>query len=120
MPVTATALSVTLPNHWSSPVDDMRQVTVSPCARGRSLATLLAVAVFSVACAPYRVVEYDSANQSSRIDYLVIHFTSEDYAESLRLLTQPTDRPVSSHYLIPENGDPTYPRSRLRIHRLVP
>ena len=72
------------------------------------------------ACAPYPVVEVDSTNQSSRVDYIVIHFTSENFAESMRLLTEPTPNPVSSHYLIPQRGDATYPRFRLILHRLVP
>ena len=71
------------------------------------------------ACSPLRFVDVESETQSSRIDYLVIHFTSADYAESMRVLTQRTERPVSSHYLVPERGDPTYPRQRLRVHRLV-
>ncbi len=65
------------------------------------------------------MVDVPSANQSSRINYLVLHFTSEDFAESLRLLTQPTDRPVSVHYLVPEPGDATYDRDELVVYRLV-
>jgi N-acetylmuramoyl-L-alanine amidase len=65
------------------------------------------------------MVDVPSANQSSRINFLVIHFTSEHFAESMRLLTQPTDRPVSVHYLVPEPGDETYDRERLLVHRLV-
>ena len=71
------------------------------------------------ACSPLRFVDVESETQSSRIDYLVIHFTSTDFAESMRVLTQRTERPVSAHYLVPERGDPTYPRRRLRVHRLV-
>ncbi len=84
------------------------------------LIALLAIVSLAGACGPQRVIDYDSTNQSSRVDYVVIHFTSEDFAESLRLLTQPSDNPVSSHYLIPEHGDASYPRSRLYLHRLVP
>ena len=65
------------------------------------------------------MVDVPAEVHSSRIDHLVIHFTGGDYAESLRLLTQRTNFPVSSHYLVPESGDPTYPNRRLRIHRLV-
>jgi N-acetyl-anhydromuramyl-L-alanine amidase AmpD len=72
------------------------------------------------ACSPYRIIDAPSPNHSSRVDYLVIHFTSEDFAESWRLLGTRTDRPVSAHYLIPESGDPTYERGRPLIHRLVP
>ena len=64
----------------------------------RVLLFLLAISVLAVGCDPYRVVKYDSSNQDSRVDYLVIHFTSGDFAESLRQLTQPSNNPVSSHY----------------------
>jgi N-acetyl-anhydromuramyl-L-alanine amidase AmpD len=70
-------------------------------------------------CSSIAVIDVPSANHNSRINYLVIHFTSENFAESLRLLTQRTDRPVSVHYLVPETGDPTYPRNSMKIHRLV-
>ena len=72
-----------------------------------------------LACTPLRFVDAVSENQSSRIGHLVIHFTSGDFAESLHVLTERTERPVSAHYLVPENGDPTYPRRRLRVYRLV-
>lgn len=78
---------------------------------------LTAVALGLGGCAEF--IDVPSHNHSSRVDYLVIHHTSEDFAESLRLLTQPTDNPVSSHYLIPETGDETYTRGSLKVHRLV-
>lgn len=66
---------------------------------------------------PYIVV--DSTNQNSRIDYLVIHGTSENFAESLRLLTTTTSNPVSVHYLVPEINDHSYPVDKLRVYSLV-
>ena len=72
-----------------------------------------------VACTPLHYVNVVSENQSGRVKYLIIHFTSEDFDESLRLLTERTERPVSSHYLIPENDDPSYPGRRLKVYRLV-
>lgn len=81
---------------------------------------LAACVLAAAACSPLGVIDRPSANQNSRINYLVIHFTSEDFAESLRLLTERTEIPVSAHYLIPEPGDETYARRRLRIFRLVP
>ena len=89
----------------------------------KSIRTAIAAGVFATAmtaCAPYQVVDVPSTNQSSRVDYVVVHFTSENYAESMRLLTQPSLNPVSSHYLIPEQDDETYPREAPVIHRLVP
>jgi len=71
------------------------------------------------ACSSIPMVDVPSANQNTRINHLVLHFTSEDFAESLRLLSQKTDRPVSVHYLVPEPGDPTYKDRRLRVYRLV-
>ena len=72
-----------------------------------------------LACSSLRFVDIISENQSGRVDYLIMHYTSENFAESLRLLTERTERPVSSHYLVPENGDPSYPHRRLKVYRLV-
>ena len=65
------------------------------------------------------VINKKSENYDSRVRYLIIHYTSENFAESLRLLTQRTDRPVSAHYLIPESNDVTYTKNNLRIYQLV-
>jgi N-acetylmuramoyl-L-alanine amidase len=75
--------------------------------------------MLAAGCSSLPIVDEPSANQSSRINYLVLHFTSEHFAESMRLLTEPTDRPVSVHYLVPEPGDETYTRPSLEVHRLV-
>ena len=66
------------------------------------------------------MVVVESANQNSRINYLVIHATSEDFAESLRQLTVRTSNPVSAHYLVPEINDPSYADAELRVYSLVP
>ena len=71
------------------------------------------------ACSPLHMVNVPAETHSSRIDHLVIHFTGGNFSESMHVLTQRTEVPVSVHYLVPENGDPTYPRRQLRIHRLV-
>jgi N-acetylmuramoyl-L-alanine amidase len=76
--------------------------------------------VLLVGCSSLPIIEVPSENYDTRIKYLVLHFTSEDFAESLRLLTERTDNRVSVHYLVPEPGDETYKRSSLRVHRLVP
>ncbi len=65
------------------------------------------------------VLYIESANQSSRVDYVVIHATSANFAESVRLLTTRTGYPVSAHYLIPDENDPTYGHRRLRLHQFV-
>ena len=46
---------------------------------------------------------YTATSQDSRVQYLIIHFTAEDFPRSLKVLTQ---GPVSSHYLVSERqGD---------------
>lgn len=88
--------------------------------RSRFPPIALASALVTVAaCGPLRIVDMPAEVQSERIDHLVIHFTGESYAESMRLLTQRTQIPVSAHYLVPAPDDPTYPRRRLQVHRLV-
>jgi N-acetyl-anhydromuramyl-L-alanine amidase AmpD len=71
------------------------------------------------ACGPLRIIDRPSAVQSGRVDHLVIHFTGESFAESMRLLTERTGMPVSAHYLVPAPDDPTYTERSLRIYRLV-
>lgn len=72
-----------------------------------------------VSCAGESMVYVESSNKNSRIDYLVIHATSENFAESLRLLTTRTSNPVSSHYLLPAPNDRSYTRNRLQVYSLV-
>ena len=77
------------------------------------------IAAMICGCAQGPVIDAPSRNQNSRINYLVIHFTTENFADSLALLTEPSDNPVSAHYLIPEPYDATYRDRKLRIFRLV-
>jgi len=79
----------------------------------------LAIFALSALTACSDVVFIESTNQNSRIDYVVLHATVVDFAESVRLLTTPTANPVSSHYLIPAAHDPSYKRNRLRLHQFV-
>lgn len=71
-------------------------------------------------CGSAPIVDAPSSNQNGRVNYLILHFTTENFADSLSLLTEASDRPVSSHYLIPEPHDPTYEERSLRVFRLVP
>lgn len=80
---------------------------------------LIALSLTIVGCSSLPMVDAPSANQNGRVNFLILHFTSETFAESLRLLTQRTDRPVSSHYLVPEGGDETYPSDAIKVYRLV-
>lgn len=74
---------------------------------------------FITACSGVPIVSAPSENFNSRVNHLVIHFTSEDFERSLAILTGETERRVSAHYLIPEPGDVTYSDDNLRVYELV-
>lgn len=65
-------------------------------------------------------VTVESENFNTRVSLVVIHHTTENFADSLQILTKRSAYPVSSHYLIPEPADPTYDEDDLRIYELVP
>lgn len=80
---------------------------------------IFVVAFILAGCANSRFVFVESENFDERVRHIVIHYTSENFADSLRLLTEKTSYPVSSHYLIPERDDATYQPARLKVHSLV-
>lgn len=51
---------------------------------------------------------------------LVLHHTSANFEDSLRILTKPSSNPVSSHYLVPDPSDESYKKDKLEIYQLVP
>lgn len=61
-----------------------------------------------------------SANYNSRVSIIVIHHTTANFSDSLRILTKPSSNSVSSHYLIPEPDDDSYGKSKIRTYELVP
>ena len=67
-----------------------------------------------------KTVFVSSENQDTRVRVIVIHHTSEDFGGSLNILTKDSGNPVSSHYLIPEPLDPSYPDEELKLYQLVP
>lgn len=75
------------------------------------LAAAAALLLGGCATRPLHIdTRYDAAMQSSRVQFLVLHYTVADFDESLRLLTG-TRPGVSSHYLV--RDDP------VRVYRLV-
>ncbi len=70
--------------------------------------TLSFVLLAGCARGPHLDTRYSAVGQSSRVQYVILHYTSADLARSLELLTRGE---VSSHYLIGD-GPPT-------IYRLV-
>lgn len=64
--------------------------------------------------------QYQSENRNDRVRFVVIHYTAGNWQQSLDILTKPGKRPVSSHYLIPQTGDATYPAGqKLKVYQLV-
>jgi N-acetylmuramoyl-L-alanine amidase len=72
-----------------------------------ALAALLAV-VAGCASGPTIDRTHTAASQGSRVQFLILHFTWEDWSTSLRILTE---GPVSSHYLVRDEP--------VRIYRIV-
>ena len=64
-----------------------------------------------------KIQTFQSESFSTRIRFIVIHYTSIDWENSLKVLTNERYE-VSSHYLIPENGDDTY-SDQIKIFQLV-
>ena len=87
-----------------------------------SLLRRLLVATVSLAlsaCSSLPVVYSQSDNFNSRVNHVVIHFTSEDFERSLAILTGQTDRSVSAHFLLPDPADKPYLSSKLKVYALV-
>lgn len=64
--------------------------------------------------------QHQSQNQNQRIRMVVLHYTTGDWAQSLQVLTTPSENPVSAHYLIPERLDASYPATEpLKVYQLV-
>jgi len=85
-----------------------------------SIRYLIVFSIWLTGCAPYKLIDVPSENLNSRIDYIVLHATSQNFDESLNTLTKQSDYPVSSHYLIPHLDDESYDRNDLAVYRLVP
>ena len=64
-----------------------------------------------------KIQTFQSVSFSTRIRFVVIHYTSIDWENSLKVLTNERYE-VSSHYLIPEGGDDTY-SDQIKIFQLV-
>lgn len=79
--------------------------------RRRATGCLCAVAVLLLsACASGVRIDtsYTSENQDSRAQFLVLHYTVGNFESALQTLTKPSNRPVSSHYLVRDEPVITY------------
>lgn len=82
------------------------------------LALAASVSVVALnSCSSNDYEQMPSANQSHRIKSLVLHYTAIDYEKSVRALVEP--KGLSSHYLVPERGDPSYPDDTIEVFQLV-
>ena len=77
--------------------------------RYRVVSALLAVLLAGCSTLPMQTLD-NAKSQASRVQFLVLHYTVENEADSLRILTQ---QAVSSHYLV--GGPPHF-----TVYRLVP
>ena len=76
---------------------------------------LFASFIWLTACASYQ--QLPSENYDRRIKSLVLHYTAIDYADSVQALVPAPG--LSSHYLIPQRLDPSYPEQKLEVMQLV-
>lgn len=74
----------------------------------RSFPLLVTALLAGCASGPRIDTFYASVNQDSRAQFLVIHFTNEDFPSSLKTLTEASSRPVSSHYLVRDDPPTVY------------
>ena len=72
-----------------------------------------------VGCDTRESIVVESENQDTRVRIVVIHHTTSDFQDSLDTLSRHSERPVSSHYLVPEPGDPSYKAGDLKLYSLV-
>lgn len=76
---------------------------------------LFASIIWLTACTSYQ--QLPSENYDRRIKSLVLHYTAIDYADSVQALVPAPG--LSSHYLIPQRLDPSYPEQQLKVMQLV-
>ena len=67
------------------------------------LATLLIALLAGCATTPDIDRTYNAAGQSSRVKFLIVHYTVSNLPQSIKILTQQT---VSSHYLLTDEATP--------------
>lgn len=94
-----------------------------PCSafydQWKQLVLFTGMALIATSCDTQDPVVVESENQDTRVRVIVIHHTTADFKDSLNILTKRSDRPVSSHYLVPEPDDPSYVSNDLKLYSLV-
>lgn len=77
----------------------------------------LSVLIASCTSTATKYEQLPSNNSNTRVKSLIMHFTAIDYEKSVRALVDKDG--LSSHYLVPESNDPSYPYDELKILQLV-
>ena len=70
-------------------------------------------------CSQISAIHLPSENFDHRIKHIVIHYTSQDLETSLKTLTERSDYPVSSHFLISSEIEGHSDAKKARLYRLV-
>lgn len=81
------------------------------------LLTLCSFVLSSCSNTSILVKQHTSVGQNERVQSLVMHFTAGNYKRSLFALKK--SGAVSSHYLIPDLNDDSYPSDKLEVIQLV-
>ncbi len=71
-----------------------------------------------LSCTTTKYTELPSSNHSFRVKSLIMHFTAVNYEDSVKYLVKEGGG-VSSHYLIPQIDDDTYPGTKIEVLQLV-
>lgn len=74
----------------------------------RLLSALASLLLAACATGPSLDNAYTSVNHGSRVQFLVLHGTAENFPISLKTLTEFSSRRVSSHYLVRDNPPTVY------------
>lgn len=83
----------------------------------RNILLITLVLSLLVSCTRQSIEQLPSHNYGERIKFIVMHFTALNYEDSVRALVD--EGGLSSHYLVPERFDPTYPDDELKVKQLV-
>lgn len=84
----------------------------------KAVVSLCVLVLLSSCASTQKVAELKSNNSSFRVKSLIIHFTAVDYSRSVKYLVE-VGGGVSSHYLIPQLNDETYPGKKIEVFQLV-
>ncbi|MDT0595370.1 penicillin binding protein PBP4B [Glaciecola petra] len=84
-----------------------------------NIVCIFTLSVLIISCtSSSHFTELPSSNYSYRVKSLVMHFTAVNYQDSVKFLVNEGGG-VSSHYLIPQLNDDSYPKDNIEVLKLV-